>query len=143
LILLDTNVLVHAVDTASVEHQECRDVVTRAMSAQLEAVLVPQVLTEFCAVVTSARRVASPLSPAQSSRQVRDWIDTVPLRFPNMATLDQWTALVGRGRRVAQNVHDLFLVAQMYAHGIGELCTLNVSDFTGHAGIAVRRPLDL
>jgi toxin-antitoxin system PIN domain toxin len=140
VILLDTNVLVYAVDSTSPKHAPCRSVVERAMSGELDAVLVPQVLLEFYAVATSPRRVRSPLSARDGALQITDWRATIAVRHPTAACLDAWTTLAGRLRRVGQDVHDLFLIAQMQAHGIGDICTVNAGDFAGVRGITVRPP---
>jgi hypothetical protein len=140
VILLDTNILVYAVDAAAPVHAPCQSVVTRAMSGDLDAVVVPQVLMEFYAVVTSPHRVRSPLSARQGALQVADWRRTIAVRYPTTGCLDAWTALAARLRRTGQDVHDLFLIAQMQAHGIAEVCTLNAGDFAGVRGITVRHP---
>ena len=110
------------------------------MSGELDAVVVPQVLMEFYAVVTSPRRVRSPLSPRDGALQVTDWRRTIAVRYPTAGCLDEWTTLVGRLRRTGQDVHDLFLIAQMQAHGIRDICTVNAGDFAGVKGITVRHP---
>lgn len=143
MILLDTNVLVYAVASDAAAHPVCRDVVERAMSGALEAVLVPQVLVEFYAVVTSPRRVRSPMSPREAMAQVADWRRTMPVRHPTARCLDELDALVTRRRRVGQEVHDLFLAAQMRTHGVEEICTLNGEDFAGIAGIRARGPAEV
>lgn len=140
MILLDTNVLVYAVDTAAAIHAPCHAVVDRAMSGRIDAVIVPQVLMEFYAVVTSPRRVRSPLSPNDGALQVADWRRTIAVRYPTAACLDDWSALVRQLQRVGQDVHDLFLIAQMRSHGIGDICTANVGDFAGVTGITSHRP---
>lgn len=140
MILLDTNVLVYAVDTTAAIHAPCHGVVDRAMSGKLDAVIVPQVLMEFFAVVTSSRRVRSPLSPEDGALQVADWRRTIAVRYPTAACLDDWTLLVGQLQRVGQDVHDLFLIAQMRAHGIGDICTANIGDFADVPGITAHQP---
>lgn len=140
MILLDTNVLVYAVDTSAAIHAPCHAVVDRAMSGRIDAVIVPQVLMEFYAVVTSPRRVRSPLSPNDGALQVADWRRTIAVRYPTAACLDDWSALVGQLQRVGQDVHDLFLIAQMRSHGIGDICTTNVGDFAGVTGITAHMP---
>jgi uncharacterized protein len=140
VILLDTNILVYAVDSASPMHAPCRSVVDRAMSGNLDAVVVPQVLMEFYAVVTSPRRVRSPLSPRDSALQITDWRNTIAVRYPTAASLDEWTTLVGRLQRLGQDVHDLFLIAQMQAHGIADICTVNAGDFAGVRDITAHHP---
>lgn len=140
MILLDTNVLVYAVDAAAAVHAPCHGVVVRAMSGRLDAVIVPQVLMEFYAVVTSPRRVRAPLSSADGASQVADWRQTIAIRYPTSACLDDWMTLVGQLGRVGQDVHDVFLIAQMRSHGIGAICTVNVGDFAGVPGITAHRP---
>lgn len=140
MIMLDTNVLVYAVDTTAAAHVPCRRTVQRAMSGSLDAVIVPQVLMEFYAVVTSPRRVRTPLAPTDAMAQVNDWRATIPVHYPTARCLDELTALVSALQRPGQGVHDLFLAAQMLAHGISDICTLNAGDFAGITRIAVRTP---
>ena len=110
------------------------------MSGRLDAVIVPQVLMEFYAVVTSPRRVRAPLSPGDGASQVADWRQTIALRYSTAACLDDWISLVVQLGRVGQDVHDLSLIAQMRSHGIGAICTANVGDFAGVTGITAHRP---
>ncbi len=110
------------------------------MSGKLDAVVVPQVLMEFYAVVTSPRRVRLPLTPGDGVLQVTDWRRTIAVRYPTAGCLDEWTTLVGQLQPVGQDIHDLFLVAQMRFHGIGDICTANAGDFDGVTGITVRGP---
>jgi predicted nucleic acid-binding protein len=140
VILLDTNVLVYSVDTTAAIHAPCHAVVARAMSGKLDAVIVPQVLMEFYAVVTSPRRVRSPLSPDDGAVQIADWRRTIAVRYPTAQCLDEWTTLVRTLQRAGQDVHDLFLIAQMRAHGISDICTANAGDFAGVTGITARQP---
>ena len=140
MILLDTNVLVYAIDGTAAIHAPCHSLVDRAMSGRLDAVIVPQVLMEFYAVVTSPRRVRSPLTPNDGASQVDDWRRTIAVRYPTAGCLDAWMTLARQLRRVGQDVHDLFLIAQMQSHGIGDICTANVGDFAGVTGITAHRP---
>jgi toxin-antitoxin system PIN domain toxin len=140
VILLDTNVLVYAVDSEARLHAACREVVSRAMSGRLGAVVVPQVLMEFFAVVTSARRVQSPLSAADATAQVTDWRQSIRVRYPTQRCLEEWAVMTEQLRPVGLEVHDVFLAAQMLAHGIREICTVNAGDFAGIEGITVLHP---
>lgn len=143
MILLDTNILVYAVDADSRFHVSCAGVVSRAMTGKLDAVIVPQVLMEFYAVATSPRRVRSPLSASDGALQVTDWRRSIAVRYPTARCLAEWASLVERIPRTGQEVHDLFLAAQMRAHGIAEICTVNADDFRGITGIAARHPDEL
>jgi predicted nucleic acid-binding protein len=140
VILLDTNVLVYAVDSTAQFHASCHRVVEDAMSGRLGAVVVPQVLMEFYAVVTSTRHVQSPLYAADAAAQVMDWQRAISIRYPTARCLEEWAVLVGQQQRVGLEVHDLFLAAQMRAHQIDAICTVNTGDVAGIPGISVYHP---
>ena len=140
MILLDTNILVYAVDADAPLHASCHRVVSGAMAGEPGGVMVPQVLMEFYAVVTSPRRVRSPLSAADAAAQVMDWRRTLPIRYPTAGCLQEWALLVEQLQPTGQEVHDLFLAAQMRAHGISDICTVNADDFAGIEGITVVHP---
>lgn len=98
MILLDTNVLVYALNADSPHHPQSRAVVEAALGGRLPGVLVPQVL------------------------------------------LEAFAELVAFHKPVAQEVFDVFLVAQMRAHGIATLCTYDVEDFRRYPGLAALTP---
>ncbi|HEV3231286.1 MAG TPA: PIN domain-containing protein [Candidatus Dormibacteraeota bacterium] len=139
MILLDTNVLVYAMNEASPRHRPCRAVVDLAMRARMPAVLVPQVLLECLSVVTSPRRVERPLTPEVAVDQLARLRRALPVMEVKAATMVQLEDLVRRAGRSGPRVYDLFLAAQMRVHGIRELCTENGRDFAG-LGPAVRSP---
>lgn len=140
MILLDTNVLVYALNADSPHHPQSRAVVEAALGGRLPGVLVPQVLLEAFAVLTDRRRVERPLTPEEA------WGALEPLRvglrvFPaDPQALEALAELVAFHKPVAQEVFDVFLVAQMRAHGIATLCTYDVEDFRRYSGLAALTP---
>ena len=66
-ILLDTNILVHAYNKSSPHQDQARKIIKKALKGETEASLSPQVLYEFFAVVTSAKRVERPISPLEAA----------------------------------------------------------------------------
>lgn len=66
-ILLDTNILVHAYNKSSPHQDEASKIIKKAMQGETETCLSPQVLYEFFAVVTSAKRVEHPISPREAA----------------------------------------------------------------------------
>ena len=143
MILLDSNVLVYALNRDMPQYPACRDVVQRAMLGRVDGVVFPQVLMEFFATVTSRRLAPRPVPPADAMRRVDDWRNTLDVRYPTRQCLDEFTMLVEQAPRAGQAVHDIFLAAQMRTHGIAEICTANGADFAGIPGIEVRSPESL
>ena len=66
-ILLDTNILVHAYNKSSPNQQQASKILKKAMQGEIQACLTLQVLYEFFAVVTSAKRVEHPISSSEAA----------------------------------------------------------------------------
>ena len=140
MILLDTNILVYALDAVSAHHQASRNVVERIQAGSLEGGLVPQVLLETYAIVTDRRRVERPLTPMDASTELDVLARSISVFYPGPRSMTELVALL-RGRSVSgQNVFDIFLVAQMREHGIETICTLNAGDFVGFGDLEILTP---
>jgi predicted nucleic acid-binding protein len=137
-------VLAYASNQAAPQHADSRDVVERALDGRLEAVLVPQVLLEFHAVVTDARRFERPLAAEEAWAQIQALTAGIRTLDAASSAFDEMPDLVRRHRPVGGDVFDLFLVAQMRAHGIEVICTEDVKGFERFAadGITAVRPSD-
>jgi len=129
LILLDTNILVYALNENAVQHGACFKLLEAAVNGQFPAVLVPQVLLECYSVVTSPRRVPNPLRPRQILAEMRIWRTTIPTLEVRTEALAELDHLAGATQRPGAEVYDLFLVAQMRTHRVREICTVNLRDF--------------
>jgi uncharacterized protein len=139
LILLDTNVLVYALNADSPQHADCRRVVDLSTAGALPAVLLPQILVECYAVVTSPRRIPRALTPQQAWAALRMLARALDVRPPAATLLDDLDLLMTQHPRRGRDIFDLAIVAQMLDHGIRAICTCNVSDF-GVAGIRALEP---
>jgi predicted nucleic acid-binding protein len=143
VILFDTNVLVYALNADSPHHSESRTVVEAALTGRLPGVLVPQVLLEAYAVLTDRRRVERPLAPEEAQdalEPLRVGLRVLPAEAHALEALRELIAL---RRPVAQEVFDVFLAAQMRAHGIPRLCTYDVDGFRGYPGVAAATPAQI
>jgi predicted nucleic acid-binding protein len=130
VILLDANVLVYSITGAAPQHRDSRGVVQRAVNGEVAAVLVPQVVLEAYSTVTSPRRVNHPLSPERACSWLKGLRTALTVKPLTTDALDEFDALAAAHPRVGGDAFDLFLVAQMKCHGITDICTYNVSDFT-------------
>lgn len=133
--LLDANILVYAVDALAPQHTASHAVVQAALGDGVPGVLVPQVLLEFFAVVTSPRRVRQPLDPVRAWRQVEALRAGLPVLNVQPTALTALGELVSERRTKGPDVFDLFLVAQMRTHGVREICTYNAADFANVPGV--------
>ncbi len=143
MILLDTNVLVYAINEDSPQHPKARAVVTAALEGAIPGVLVPQVLLEAFAVLTDRRRVKEPLAPEEAWAVLDRLCSGLRVLPVERGALDLMVELVSLRRPEAQEVFDVFLVAQMRAAGISTVCTYDLDGFRAYPGIVALTPDDL
>ena len=139
MILLDTNVLVYALDEESPHHHPSRAIVEGALKRQLPGVLLPQILLEFYAVITHPRRVRRPLDSKQAWHEVEQLRLGLPVLEAGVKALER---LIGEDVRGA-DIFDAYLAAQMRTLGIGVICTYNIKDFERFTNLLAKRPEEL
>ncbi len=137
LILLDTNIVLRLLDRAAPEHFLCVDAIEYLLRRGDTPSLAPQILIEFWVVAT---RPVDVNGFGWSEKQTTDAIDHLRALFPLLADtpaiFETWLALVRTGVR-GKRAHDAKIAAFMQVHGIGEILTLNGSDFYGLPVVAV------
>jgi predicted nucleic acid-binding protein len=141
-LLLDTNVLVYALDESSPYHAACRRILDSAQSPDANLKLSPQSLAEFFSVVTNPRRVAFPKSTAEAISAVEmilalPGIEVLPVPLD---VVSRWLELCRQREVKGGAIYDMQLLAVMLANDIRRVCTYNRADFEWIADIAVMVP---
>ncbi len=140
-VLLDTNVLVHAVYRQSPHHAAASVLVDQALRERGRFCIAPQNLVEFAAVVTRSRFVDPPLAGAEVGRiasilyQSRNLTKIYPQRGTVMRAIREGAAL----RVTGPTWYDLFLAMTMRDAGVSTIITENVDDFRKFPFITPRR----
>jgi predicted nucleic acid-binding protein len=140
MILVDTNVLVYAVNSDAPKHTSCRALVEAVRAGEVQCALVPQVLLEFHAIVTDGRRVTRPLAPETAQEVVRALRGFFPVLDACREALEYLPVVVVEKGISGGDIFDAWLVAQMRVLGIDRICTYNAKDFMGYTGIRAVRP---
>jgi predicted nucleic acid-binding protein len=141
VILLDTNILVHATGAQSRRHAKAKELRDQAAAGQFEACIAAQILIEFYAVVTDPRRFQPALTPGQAQRELRTYLSSpLKLILPKETTVTRMLNLLGSRSVKAGRVFDIFLAATMLDNGVQSIYTENVSDFQGITGIDAINP---
>jgi len=142
--LLDTNVLVYAMDEESEFNASSRSLLLRAADGGPEErpCATPQVFAEFFAVVTSPRRVRSPRTPDEALKAIEQFIV-----LPSLAVLPvpvdlapRWIALVRTHQLSAARVFGAQLVATMLANGGRRIYTFDQAHFEPFIDVEVVTP---
>lgn len=143
--LLDTNVLVHAVNVASPLHSAASILVDRGLRESGRYCITSQNLMEFAAVVTNKRFVEKPLDAADVLRIVRELYRSrrlakiYPKRGTILRTIQSGAALDLCGPKW----YDLFLAQTMRDAGVHLIITENLADFRSIPGISAKRIQDV
>ena len=142
LALLDTNVLVYALDEESPHHGRSRAVMERAANGEGSYCITAQTLAEFFSVVTNPRRVREPRSAAEAVDAIEAFL-TMPgiilLSVPPGVTT-RWLALIRQAPVTGAKVFDVQLAATALEAGVSKVCTFNAAHFQRIGGIEVIAP---
>jgi predicted nucleic acid-binding protein len=132
MILVDTNVLIYAIQGNAPHHGPSRQVIESLESGTVLACVFPQILLEFFAVITDARRMEKPATLDEGLNLVERYSALFPVLQPSPAALSILYSLVAESKVTGQRSFDAYIVAQMTDVGIQTICTYNIKDFDGH-----------
>lgn len=140
--LFDSNVLVYSHQTHSKFHAPARNLLRKALEGEVSLCIAPQVLSEFYAIITSQRRVTSPIQPEQARAEIDAYVrsENIQKIYPNEDSLYLTVDLLSKYRVKEQDVFDLQLVATMLSNGIYHIYTYNSADFAQFREIEVLSP---
>jgi predicted nucleic acid-binding protein len=130
MILIDTNVLVYALDTTSARHADSDQAVRAALAHRLPGVLLPQIILETYSVLTSSRRVTNPLPPRKAWATLTQLRRGIPTHTVPADAIGRLDSVLATHPKKGARIYDLFLIAQMRSLGISDICTYNTADFT-------------
>jgi len=83
------------------------------------------------------------LSVAETDRLARVIERDFELLPDSREVHDRWRSLLVAHNIQGVQVHDARLAASMYAHGVGQLLTINVRDFRRFGGLRILHPSEL
>ena len=142
MVLLDTNLLIYACNTASPFHKKAKEIKEQAVDGKIKTAIALQSLSEYLAVTTSSRRVEKPLSVVEAVDDVRHFLEASQIRKLPITeiTAKHLSTLVNKYRIKAQTIFDAQIVAVMLENEMSEIWTANDGDFSIFKGISVVNP---
>lgn len=129
--LLDTNVIVYAVDDQSPFYQPAKALCEKGLRGEISIGITPQVVHEFLAIITDPRRTHSPLPLTDAIAEISKFIQSpfVSKIYPTSLYFDNFLSLLKKYNISKQDVFDTQLVAVMLSNNVTKLFTYNRSDF--------------
>jgi len=139
--LLDTNILLRAVDPASAQFSQAIEAVGHLLETGWECVLTPQVVIEFWVVATRPNQENGlGWTVEQTAAEVTSLLNQFALLEDNSQIFTFWmdyvTAYFIKGKRV----HDIRIQAVMKTYQITHLLTFNSKDFLSLEGFVILHP---
>ncbi|HEY1301203.1 MAG TPA: TA system VapC family ribonuclease toxin [Stellaceae bacterium] len=138
--IVDTNVLIYALDTAAPQHAAALALLDAAREDAATLFVTSQILCEFYSVMTNPRRVARPRSTGEAMTVLFEMLAFLYVLPTPAGTIDRLLDLLRRRPVSGSDVFDLHLVASMQANGIGRIYTFNAADFTAFPELSVVTP---
>lgn len=138
--IVDANVLLYAVDSASLFHVAASKWLTEALNGPTRVGLPWASLLAFQRIATHPRASAHPLTPVDAWACVTDWL-AAPQAWipePGLAHAAILEGLIVRGDLRGNLIPDAHLAALAIENGVG-ICSFD-SDFARFDGLAWVRP---
>lgn len=140
-VLLDTNILLRAIDRTHPMHGDAAASVEVLLGMREPVCITPQNVIEFWSVCTRPiARNGLGLPPAKADTEASR-LESLLTVLPDHASIyPQWRRLVVAHGVSGVQVHDARLVAVMNVYGVARILTFNTRDFARYAGIRALLP---
>jgi predicted nucleic acid-binding protein len=151
--LIDSNVLVYAFFHKPEEegrHEletrlryDSRRVLMLAVEGRFNSVVAQQNLLEFLAIVTSPKRVASPVDLPEALRACEAYLSFCTLVTPKASTYLTFESLTTNWKGARERIFDLYLGATALDSEVSNICSCNTKHFRPVSGLTVATPTQL
>jgi len=140
-ILLDTNVLVRAVQRSHPASRMAVHAIKTLHGEQHVLCVAPQNVAEFWNVCTRPAVVNGLGLSVTATDRYASRLERMFLVLPDsMETFREWRRLVLQHNVIGAKVHDTRLVATMKVHGLDRILTFNMQDFGRYKGVTAVHP---
>ena len=123
-LLLDTNILVYAIDEDSEFFTKSRSILSKT---DCELCTTSKNLAEFLAVTTRGQN--APLSMDNALEVIEDYVAVLTVFFPNVQSFATFRELLSRYQPTGLKVHDFEIISIALAHNVSQIATFNTKDF--------------
>ncbi len=136
MILLDTNILIYAINQNSNKMVTARNFINENIG---KLIVSDQNINEALRVLTH-EKFENFLSIKQARKAVLRITDNCTRIFPNSSTHKKFLRILLRKNVVSNHIYDAYLIATMLSNGINQLATDNEKDFEGYKDIKIKNP---
>jgi predicted nucleic acid-binding protein len=142
--LLDSNILLRISKKDDPQHSAIGLALHSLVQRQVQLCYTSQTLAEFWNASTRPLdKNGFGLSVAEADRLARVIERDFEFLAESREVHDRWRSLLVACNIQAVQVHDAWLAAIMYVHGVEQLLTINVRDFRRFDGLRIIHPTEL
>ncbi|TVM00424.1 MAG: hypothetical protein CV087_13730 [Candidatus Brocadia sp. WS118] len=123
-ILVDTNVLIYAIDKDSRFYLRSRQLL---FESNFELFTTSKNLIEFLTVVTRGKEIPLPIEKAMSV--VKDFSRAFTILYPTKGSFAIFEELLEKYRPTGLKIHDYEIISIGLVNGINQIATFNSKDF--------------
>jgi uncharacterized protein len=127
--IIDTNVLVYAMDADHPHHTASRALLDAARTRSTTLYVTSQILCEFYSIVTNPRRVPKPRSCADATAAISSMLAFLHVLPSPARVVTVLMELLQRHPVTGAQIFDLQIVATMKANNVLRIYTFNAGDF--------------
>ena len=139
--LVDTNILLRITSRSDPQHSIVDAALAKLAGDGTDLYYTFQNIAEFWNVMTRPlARNGFGLAVLEAEREVRVIEAGMRLLADNENVYKEWRKIVSQFGVAGVQVHDARLAAAMYAHGVNNILTFNVADFSRFAGLTALHP---
>lgn len=143
---MDTNILVHSIDSEDLLYQEAVDAIDILQEYQVPCYVVPQNLTEFLSVYSRpVEKNGMGHTAAEALREIKRIKQLFRLLKgrPEIEIYEEWERLINTYGVEGRQVYDTRLVANMLVYDLTHILTFDYEDFDYYEGITAVHPVHL
>ncbi len=138
--ILDTNVLVYASDVRAPQHDDSKALRTAAARGDIEGFVTIQIMLEYVSVITSPKRVASPVSVGAAWAEASRIMAAFPVLSPIEDDIRQVGRLAESLNISGPKIFDLSIAVTALRAGVSIIYTYDDAIFSRVIGLTIRRP---
>lgn len=142
-IFIDTNVLIYAHVAESPRHKFALAALKHLYETGVESCISGQVLREFLVTLTRPKVFTNPPSRQTVVERTRHLAHHFHVVEEGQAVTVKLLELMDGFEIAGKQVHDANIVATMLVHGITQVLTQNIADFTRFSSLITVMPLTL
>jgi len=123
-ILIDTNILIYAIDADSRFHRKSAEIIT---ASNISLFTTAKNISEFLVVLTRADSLK--IGTEEALDVLSNLLANMDVLYPNERSTEIFYKLLREYHPSGLRIHDFEIISIGLAHGISQIITQNISDF--------------